>query len=75
MFTKQKTVSAAEFKAKCLALIDEVARESGEVIITKGGKPLAKLSPLNQPAEWQRLLGTVHYASEADILAPTGEDW
>lgn len=39
-----RTIAAGEFKAKCLALMDEV-RESGEtILITKRGKPVAQLS-------------------------------
>lgn len=39
-----KTIGAAEFKAKCLALLDEVDAEG--IIITKRGKPVAKLVPV-----------------------------
>ena len=38
-------IKASEFKAKCLALIDEVARTGIAVIITKNGKPVAELVP------------------------------
>lgn len=37
--------SAAEFKAKCLKLMDEVAKTRKPIIITKRGKPVAKLVP------------------------------
>ena len=39
-------ISAARFKAKCLKLIDEVAATRKPLIITKRGKPLAKLMPI-----------------------------
>ena len=38
-------IKASEFKAKCLALMDEVARTGEAVIITKNGKPVAELVP------------------------------
>lgn len=38
-----KTMAAGKFKAKCLALIDEVYDFKEEVMITKHGKPMAKL--------------------------------
>ena len=41
-----RQIGAGEFKAKCLALIDEVSRTGQEVIITKRGKPSAKLIPI-----------------------------
>jgi len=40
-----RTIAAGEFKAKCLAILDEV-NESGEaIIVTKRGKPVARVSP------------------------------
>jgi prevent-host-death family protein len=41
-------VAAAEFKANCLRLMDEVARQRRPIIITKRGKPVAKLVPVKQ---------------------------
>ncbi len=40
-----KTMPASEFKAKCLALMDEVAQTGEAVLITKNGKPVAQLAP------------------------------
>src|SRR4030066_787131 len=39
-------INAAEFKAKCLKLIDEVAATHEPLIISKRGKPLGKLGPI-----------------------------
>ena len=39
-----RTMKASEFKAKCLGLMDEVAEKGGEIVITKNGKPVAKLT-------------------------------
>lgn len=39
-------INAAQFKAKCLKLIDEVAATRKPLVITKRGKPLAKLVPI-----------------------------
>jgi prevent-host-death family protein len=38
-------IKASEFKAKCLALMDEVARTGAAIVITKNGKPVAELVP------------------------------
>jgi prevent-host-death family protein len=43
-------INAAQFKAKCLKLIDEVAATRKPLIITKRGKPLAKLVPIQDEA-------------------------
>lgn len=40
-----KIVGAAEFKARCLKLIDEMARDGEPVTITKRGRPVAVLEP------------------------------
>lgn len=40
-----QVVKASEFKAKCLALMDEVASTGKGVLITKNGKPVAELRP------------------------------
>ena len=42
--SEARTVTASEFRAKCLALMDEVAETGGEIVITKRGKPVARLS-------------------------------
>ncbi|MGE0601042.1 MAG: type II toxin-antitoxin system Phd/YefM family antitoxin [Dehalococcoidia bacterium] len=46
MVRKTRTIAAGEFKAKCLALLDEVGELDEEVIVTKRGKPVARLVPL-----------------------------
>ena len=43
-----REIGAGEFKAKCLAIIDEVNRTGQEVVITKRGKPSAKLIPFRE---------------------------
>jgi prevent-host-death family protein len=42
---KHQIVSATEFKAKCLALMDQIASEGGTVTVTKRGRPMATLGP------------------------------
>ncbi len=69
-------ISAAEFKAKCLKLMDEIAKTRKPIVITKRGKPVAKLVAVD-PEPRQRLFGcmagTVTF--EGDILAPLGLEW
>jgi prevent-host-death family protein len=45
---KTKTMPAGEFKIHCLAIMDEVAAKRQAVIITKRGKPVAKLVPVEK---------------------------
>lgn len=39
------TVKASEFKARCLALMDEVERTGVPILVTKRGRPVAELRP------------------------------
>ena len=71
------TVAAGIFKAKCLELMDEVERTKEEVIVTKHGRPVAKLVPVTgaKPAPlFGRARGTVVRVSD-DAFAPTPELW
>ena len=47
----QRTVAAGAFKQGCLALLDEVAEGNLEIVVTKRGRPVAKLVPLPNPRE------------------------
>src|SRR5207249_12254558 len=40
-----KTMPAGEFKARCLAIMEDVSKTREPVVITKRGKPVAKLVP------------------------------
>ena len=42
---KHEVVSATEFKAKCLALLDDVGHNGGTITVTKRGRPLAVVGP------------------------------
>lgn len=50
------TIQASEFKAKCLALMDRVARTGETIVITKNGKPVAELRP-HRPPRAKSLIG------------------
>ena len=43
-----RTMRASEFKAKCRGLIDDVAERGGEIVITKNGKPVSKLTAFHE---------------------------
>ena len=75
-----KTVPAGEFKQKCLALIDRVAATREPIVISKYGKPVARLMPLESPEQTeQRILAALRSGSggmrvdEATFLAPTSD--
>ena len=45
-----RVVSATEFKAKCLALLDEIEQRGGPITITRWGRPVAILGPIKKKA-------------------------
>ena len=67
MSSQPKTVPAGEFKAHCLALIDKVARTRQPLIVTKRGKPVAKVVPTESHRP-RKLLGSVKF--HGNIVAP-----
>jgi prevent-host-death family protein len=73
-----KTIPAGQFKAKCLALLDEVRDSHAEIVVTKRGKPVAKLVPLVQDrpkSTLGQLSGTVKINCSLEELFSTGEIW
>ena len=44
----ERTISASAFKAKCLGLFDEVAQTGETIVVTKRGRPVARLVPDNE---------------------------
>lgn len=46
-----RTIAAGKFKANCLAIMDEVQKKREPVLITKRGKPVAKLVPAKGEAQ------------------------
>lgn len=71
----KRQIAAGEFKAKCLHLLDEVQRSRKEILITKRGRPVARLLPaVETPAPlFGRMEGTIEICG--DIISPTGETW
>lgn len=67
-----KEIAAAKFKEQCLSILDNV--DEGGIVITKRGKPVAKLIPIR--AESAALIGSLKgkVAIKADILS-TGMAW
>jgi prevent-host-death family protein len=68
-----RTIPAGRFKAHCLRLLDEVAETGETIVVTKRGKAVAKLEPVEPPPS---LKGSVIYlVDDDDALFSTGEVW
>lgn len=72
MRQSRKTIPAGQFKAQCLGLLDQVSESKEIIVVTKHGKPIAKVIPFNE-TESPSLRGSVNY--NGDIVEPTGESW
>ena len=78
-----RTIKATEFKAKCLKLMDEVAESGEEIIITKNGKPVAKLTPYREePSVPTPQIRESMYGKDrgkirilGDIVSPMPAEW
>jgi prevent-host-death family protein len=68
--TRAKTMAAGQFKAKCLAVLDEVALSGREVVVTKRGVPVAKVVAMEAPKRRGKL---IEY--EGDLVSPIDVDW
>lgn len=72
--TRMETlVSATQFKARCLELLDEVAQTGRELVITKRKRPVARVVPVEPAAS---LRGSVRFLVNDDqLIAPLPEVW
>jgi prevent-host-death family protein len=67
-----RSIAASEFKATCLEVLDRVSRDGGAYVITKRGRPVAKVVPIDPPTT-RTVRGSVSYLS--DIVERIGDDW
>ena len=54
-----KTIGAGKFKNTCLKMLDEVAKTKSSVVITKRGRPIARLVPYLKPGASKSLAGSI----------------
>lgn len=66
-------ITATQFKARCLRLLDEVAETGEPLVITKHGKAVARLEPLQGAAD---LIGSVTTdLSDEELIYSTVGEW
>lgn len=72
-----KKMAAGEFKARCLQVMDQVSSSRTPLVITKRGKPVVKVVPVEPAAAWVPggLEGEIEILG--DIISPVTpiEDW
>jgi len=71
----KQQIAAGEFKAKCLSLLDQVQKTRQEIVVTKRGRPVAKVVPVEEeePQIWGRMKGTGIILG--DIISPIDVEW
>jgi prevent-host-death family protein len=67
-----RSIAASQFKARCLALLDEVAETKETLVVTKRGKPVARVVPAEEP---RSLIGSVTFHISDEELVNFGLDW
>jgi len=70
-----KTISATDFKATCLDILDQVAERRESVVVTKRGKPVAQVVPIiKRPKRlWGVLKGQIEI--RGDFMSPLDVEW
>lgn len=72
----ERTVMASTFKARCLALLDQVALDHVPLVITKRGRPIARVVPMGEEPTGRSTDRSVHLVAEEDeAYFSTGTSW
>lgn len=67
-----ETLSVSEFKATCLAVLKDVNARKKRIVITKRGKPIAEVVPIEDTEDAVPLKDTVLFMG--DIVSPVADD-
>ncbi|HEX4484627.1 MAG TPA: type II toxin-antitoxin system Phd/YefM family antitoxin [Terriglobales bacterium] len=72
-----KRIAAGEFKVRCLAIMDEVQAKRQSIVITKRGKPVAKLVPAGNDSDdiFNFLAGKGSVTGDIVCPALSDEEW
>jgi len=72
---ESRTIPAGVFKATCLELMDDIAATGSEIVVTKHGRPVVRVGPVNteptSPMGFMR--GTI--VRHGDLLSPDSASW
>jgi prevent-host-death family protein len=71
-----RKIAAAQFKAQCLAVMDQVSQSGRSVVITKHGKPVVKVVPANEGEDeiFGALAGIARITGDIENTVPA-RDW
>ncbi len=74
---RPKEVSASDLKNSWHEFLGQVSQARQEIVVTRYGRPVAKLSPYDEPGEGGGVFGSLagSVTVNGDIIAPLGEAW
>lgn len=74
-----KTISISEFKATCLAVLEQVRRTGASMVVTRRGEPIAEVIPPSLANAGESWLGAMNGSATiaGDLVEPIGDqnDW
>ena len=70
-----KTIPVGKFKTHCLSLLKEVTRTHEPLVLTKYGKPVARVVPFSVPSNSGENPLKHSVVFEKDIIAPIDVEW
>ena len=72
-----RTMAASDFKARCLKVMDEVQTRREGVLITKKGRPVARIAPADRPRKdiFGCLKGVVQIIGDIESPVVPASDW
>jgi prevent-host-death family protein len=73
--TPEDSIAASRFKAQCLAILDRVERTRAPVVVTKHGRPVARVVPIEVTADRDTRGSIQLLVREDEAYYGTGEDW
>lgn len=71
----ERTVSASVFKERCLALLDQVQMTGVPLVVTKRGRPVAKVVPLEERVHRSTMGSVTILTDNPEDLYSTGVEW
>lgn len=74
-----KTISISEFKATCLAVLEQVRRTGASIVVTRRSEPIAEVIPPSLANAGESWLGAMNGSATiaGDLVEPIGDqnDW
>lgn len=68
-----REISAHRFKAECLRLLDQVAATGEDIVVTKRGRKVARIAPIEEPRTLRR--SVTYLVDDDELVAPFGGRW